>query len=71
VLFGVGQPLTESSNVDFTTDQALADPARRITFAKGLKVNVVSAGKAAPNIGQMILWPKAATGSPTGTRSPS
>jgi len=57
-LFGVGQPLTKSSTADLTTAQALANPAGLITVAKGLKVNVVSAGKAAPNIDQMILWPK-------------
>ena len=57
-LFGVGQPLTKSSTTDLTTAQALANPAGLITVAKGLKVNVVSAGKAAPNIDQMILWPK-------------
>jgi hypothetical protein len=57
-LFGVGQPLTRSSTADLTTAQALANPAGLITVAKGLKVNVVSAGKAAPNIDQMILWPK-------------
>jgi hypothetical protein len=57
-LFGVGQPLTKSSTVDLTTAQALANPAGLITVAKGLKVNVVSAGKAAPNIDQMVLWPR-------------
>ena len=57
-LFGVGQPLTRSSTADLTTAQALANPAGLITVAKGLKVDVVSAGKAAPNIDQMILWPK-------------
>jgi len=57
-LFGVGQPLTKSSTADLTTAQTLANPAELITVAKGLKVNVVSAGKAAPNIDQMILWPK-------------
>ena len=57
-LFGVGQPLTKSSTADLTAAQALANPAGLITVAKGLKVNVVSAGKAAPNIDQMILWPK-------------
>jgi hypothetical protein len=55
-LFGVGQPLTKSSTADLTTAQALANPAGLITVAKGLKVGVVSAGKAAPNIDQMILW---------------
>jgi hypothetical protein len=58
-LFGVGQPLTQSSNVDLDAAQALADPAGLITVAKGLKVSVVSAGKAAPNIDQMVLWPQA------------
>jgi hypothetical protein len=61
-LFGVGQPLTESSNVDFNTAEALADPAGLITVAKGLKVSVVAAGpedNAGSNIDQMVLWPKA------------
>ena len=58
-LFGVGQPLTASSNVDLDEAQALADPAGLITAAKGLKVSVVTAGKAAPNLDQMVLWPQA------------
>jgi hypothetical protein len=57
-LFGVGQPLKTSSTADLSAEQALADPAGLITVAKGLKVNVVSAGEAAPNIDQMILWPQ-------------
>jgi hypothetical protein len=57
-LFGFGQPLTESSSVNLSQAQALANPAGLITVAKGLKVGVVSAGNAAPNIDQMILWPK-------------
>jgi Bacterial protein of unknown function (DUF839) len=57
-LFGFGQPLTTSSNANLSPAQALANPAGLITVAKGLKVGVVSAGKAAPNIDQMILWPK-------------
>src|SRR5262245_49661727 len=56
-LFGFGKPLTESSTNDLTQAQALADPAGLITVAKGLKVGVVSAGKAPPNIDQMVLWP--------------
>ena len=56
-LFGVNKPLDASSTVDLTTAQALADPAALLTVAKGLKVNVISAGKAAPNIDQMVLWP--------------
>ena len=59
VLFGVGQALTQSSTIDLNQAQALADPAGLITVAKGLKIDVVSAGKAAPNIDQMVLWPKA------------
>jgi hypothetical protein len=58
-LFGVGKPLAESSNVDFSTAQALANPAGLISVAKGLNVSVVSAGKAGPNIDQMVLWPQA------------
>jgi hypothetical protein len=57
-LFGVGQPLAESSTVDLDQAQALANPAGLITVPKGLKVSVVSAGKAAPNIDQMVLWPQ-------------
>jgi hypothetical protein len=58
-LFGVGQPLTRSSNVDLDQAQALADPAGLTTVAKGLEVSVVTAGKAAPNLDQMVLWPQA------------
>jgi hypothetical protein len=57
-LFGVGQPLTQSSTLDLDAAQALADPAGLITVAKGLKVSVVSSGEAAPNIDQMVLWPQ-------------
>jgi Bacterial protein of unknown function (DUF839) len=57
-LFGFGQPLTASSTANLSQAQALANPAGLITVAKDLKVGVVSAGKAAPNIDQMILWPR-------------
>jgi hypothetical protein len=57
-LFGVDEPLDASSNADLDAAQALADPAGLVTVAKSLKVKVVSAGKAAPNIDQMVLWPK-------------
>ena len=57
-LFGVGQPLTKSSNVDLNQAQALANPAGLVTVAKGLDVKVVTAGKAAPNLDQMVLWPQ-------------
>ncbi len=57
-LFGVGKPLTQSSHVDLGQAQALADPAGLVTVAKGLEVSVVTAGKAPPNIDQMVLWPQ-------------
>jgi hypothetical protein len=57
-LFGVGQPLKASSTVDLDQAQALAHPAGLISVTKGLKVNVVTAGKAAPNLDQMVLWPQ-------------
>jgi len=38
--------------------QALADPAGLLTVARGLRVSVVSAGKAPPNIDQMVRWPQ-------------
>jgi hypothetical protein len=57
-LFGVGQPLTQSSTLDLDEAQALAAPAGLVTVAKGLKVSVISAGEAAPNIDQMVLWPQ-------------
>jgi hypothetical protein len=57
-LFGVKKPITASSTVDLTEAQALADPAALVTVAKGLKVDVVSAGNAAPNLDQMVLWPQ-------------
>src|SRR5262245_48508736 len=56
-LFGFGQPLTQSSTANLTQAQALADPDGLVTVAKGLKVGVVSAGKAPPNIDQKILCP--------------
>jgi hypothetical protein len=56
-LFGLGQPLTQSSTADLSPAQALADPTGLITVAKGLNVSVVSSGKAAPNLDQMVLWP--------------
>ena len=58
-LFGVGRPLTASSTVDLDAAEALADPAGLITVADGLHVSVVTAGKAAPNLDQMVLWPQA------------
>ena len=57
-LFGFGQPLTQSSTANLNQAQALANPAGLVTAAKGLKVGVVTAGKAPPDIDQMVLWPK-------------
>ncbi len=57
-LFGVKKPIQASSTVDLTEAEALADPAALVTVAKGLKVDVVSAGNAAPNLDQMVLWPQ-------------
>jgi len=57
-LFGVGQPLKASSNVDLNQAQSLANPAGLVTVAMGLDVRVVTAGKAAPNLDQMVLWPQ-------------
>lgn len=59
-LFGVAKPLAASSTLSITKDAAIADPASLATVAKGLKVSVVSAGKAAPVIDQFALWPNAA-----------
>jgi hypothetical protein len=59
-LFGVGQPLTASSTASITQSEALADPTRLVTLAKGLEVSVVAAGPAdgvGPNADQMVLWP--------------
>jgi hypothetical protein len=47
-LFGVEKPIEASSTVDLTQAQALADPSALVTMAQGLKVSVVSAGRAAP-----------------------
>jgi hypothetical protein len=56
-LFGVKKPIQASSTVDLNEAQALANPAALATVAKGLEVDVVSAGNAAPNLDQMVLWP--------------
>jgi hypothetical protein len=56
-LFGVNNPLDASSTADLNQAQALANPAGLVTLANGLKANVVSAGNAAPNLDQAVLWP--------------
>jgi hypothetical protein len=59
-LFGVNNPLDASSTADLNQAQALANPAGLVTLAKSLKANVVSAGNAAPNLDQAVLWPPSA-----------
>lgn len=56
-LFGFGGNITSSSTATAPLDQAVSDAAKLATFAKGLKVRVVTQGVAAPNIDQMALWP--------------
>jgi Alkaline phosphatase PhoX len=59
-LFGVKSALPSSSSIDLDAAQALADPAKLVTLAKGLKANVVAAGpddNVGPNSDQMVLWP--------------
>jgi hypothetical protein len=56
--FGVNNPLEASSTADLDDAQALANPAGLVTLANGLKAKVISAGNAAPNLDQMVLWPQ-------------
>jgi secreted PhoX family phosphatase len=56
-LFGVEAPIAASATDTVDQATALADPKSLATFAKGLKVRVVTSGVAAPNIDQMALWP--------------
>jgi hypothetical protein len=59
-LFGVKSALPSSSSIDLDEAQALADPAKLVTLAKGLTANVVAAGpddNVGPNSDQMVLWP--------------
>jgi Bacterial protein of unknown function (DUF839) len=60
-LFGVESALRSSSSTDLNQAQALADPAKLVTLAKGLKAKVVAAGpedNVGPNSDQMVLWPQ-------------
>jgi hypothetical protein len=56
--FGVNNPLEASSTADLDDAHALANPAGLVTLANGLKAKVISAGNAAPNLDQMVLWPQ-------------
>lgn len=55
-LFGVGKPLTSSSSAQISQQEALADPTRLVTLAKGLHAKVVTTNGPAV-IDQMALWP--------------
>jgi hypothetical protein len=55
-LFGVGQPVAESSAAQLTQAEAQADPTRLATLAKGLKARVVTTQ--GPTVDdQIALWP--------------
>jgi len=57
-LFGIVEPLEQSSTESVSQATAQADPTSLITVAKGLQVRVVSAAaNAGTNIDQMALWP--------------
>jgi hypothetical protein len=57
-LFGVVEPLAQSSTASVSAATAEADPTSLVTVAKGLKVRVVSAvPNLGPNIDMMALWP--------------
>ena len=55
--FGVLSGLPASSTSDLDAAAIAADPTKLVTLAPGLRASVVSAGNAAANIDQMILWP--------------
>src|SRR4029078_6333957 len=57
-LFGVNNPLDASSTADLNQAEALANTAGLVTLPDGLKAEVVTAGNAAPNLDQMVLWPQ-------------
>ena len=55
-LFGVDKPIAESSTQSITQAEALSDPTRLATLAKGLKAHVVTTqGPAVDD--QISLWP--------------
>jgi hypothetical protein len=59
-LFGVKSALRSSSSTDLNEAQALADPTKLVTLARGLKAAVVASGpddNVGPNSDQMVLWP--------------
>lgn len=56
-LFGVGTPLEASSAAQISQSDALADPAKLITLAKGLHARAVTAGVAPNVLDQIAFWP--------------
>jgi hypothetical protein len=57
--FGVKSDVPASSTASITQAQAVADPTKLVTLAKGLSADVVT-DQAAPNLDMMVLWPSAA-----------
>jgi secreted PhoX family phosphatase len=57
--FGVKSDVPASSTASITQAQAVADPTKLVTLAKGLTAAVVT-DQAAPNLDMMVLWPSAA-----------
>ena len=59
-LFGVLEPVKDSSTASIDAATANANPNALVTVAKGLKVRTVSArADLGPNIDQMVPWPNA------------
>ncbi len=59
-LFGLIQPVRDSSTESIDAATANADPTALVTVAKGLRVSVVTAAaNAGPNIDMMTTWPDA------------
>ena len=57
-LFGVVEPLKESSRESITAAAAQADPTALVTLAKGLQARVASAApNLAANVDMIALWP--------------
>jgi hypothetical protein len=60
-LFGVSKPIGESSTAQVSMEDALANPLKLVTLARGLEARVVTGGvtgadAASPNIDMMVLW---------------
>jgi hypothetical protein len=55
-LYGVGEPVAQSSTKQVTQAQALADPTKLVTLAKGLHAHVVTTQGPATD-DQITLWP--------------